>query len=176
MTAAPSPRVVVDTNVFVPAAIAAAAAPPGGTAGAGLLRGWRAGLCSLIVSEELLAEYREILQRAPFTISSGSATRLVGQVAKLAIVVTPKATKAVLTKDPDDDMVLKAAIAGKADFLVTDNRRDFEELAPARSKLAKGEPLTYRGVRIVGLSECLDAIRAAHPDARRVMGKRSRWP
>ena len=176
MTVAPSFRVVVDTNVFVPAAIAATAAPPRSTAGAGLLRAWRAGFCSLIVSDELLAEYREILQRAPFNITSGSATLLIGQVRKLAIVVSPKATKAILKRDPDDDMVLKTALAGKAHFLVTDNRRDFEELVPPQRKLAKGAQLAYRGVRVVGLSDCLDAIRAAHPDAGQVMGKKSRWP
>jgi predicted nucleic acid-binding protein len=132
VTSSPLPRLVVDTNIFVPATIGAAAFPPGTSAGAGLLRGWRAGFCSLVVSEELLAEYLDVLQRAPFNISSGRATRLIDNVARRAIVVTPKASKRILTKDPDDD--------------------------------------------IVGLSECLDAIRATHADAGRVMRKPSRWP
>jgi hypothetical protein len=72
-----------------------------------------------------------------------------------------------------DLIVLEAALTGKADFLVTDNRKDFEELAPAPSK---SDPLIYRGVRIVTQRECLDAIRAAHQDARRTMDKKRRWP
>jgi predicted nucleic acid-binding protein len=176
VTSSPLPRLVVDTNIFVPATIGAAASPPGTSAGAGLLRGWRAGFCSLVVSEELLAEYLDVLQRAPFNISSGRATRLIDNVARRAIVVTPKASKRILTKDPDDDVVLKAALAGKAEFLVTDNRRDFDELAATPGKRARGAELSHRGIRIVGLSECLDAIRATHAGAGRVMRKPSRWP
>lgn len=174
MTAQPRPRLVVDTNVLVPAVIGASASPPGGSAGAGLIRARRGGLCALVVSDDLVAEYEEVLQRRPFGLSPRAARALCARIRERAICVTPARGRPLLTADPDDDMVLKTAVAGKADlFLVTDNRRDFLEIAGLRG----GTPdLRYRGVAVVGLSACLDAIRARHADATKVMRSRRRWP
>ena len=36
-----------------------------------------------------------------------------------------------LLQDANDEMVLEVALAGKADLLVTFNRRDFEAIGPA---------------------------------------------
>ena len=70
-------------------------------------------------------------------------------------------------------MVLKTVLAGKAELLVTDNQNDFKEIATLRSGTAD---LRYRGVRIVGLSDCLSAIRATHADADRITHRIRRWP
>lgn len=138
MTAAPHPRIVVDTNIFAPAIRATHKVPPIRTAGAGLLEAWRRRWCTLVVSPELLAEYLDVLQP-------------------------------LLTLDPGDDIVLKTAIEGGADFLVTDNTRHFAEI----SKLKGGTlGLRYRGVTVVGLSRVLDAIRATHAQARTTLPRR----
>ena len=147
--------------------------PPGTSASAGLLRAWRASLCSVIVSPALLAEYLDVLQRPAFAVPADRARRLCEQIAARAIVVKPRAGRPLLKADPDDDMVLKTALAGKADFLVTDNRRDFEEIASLRGGTID---LHDRGVQVVGLSACLDAIRAAHADAERLIRRSTTWP
>lgn len=54
----------------------------------------------------------------------------------------------------------------------SDNRRHFAEIATLCGGTAD---LRYRGVRVVGLSECLDQIRATHVDAERIMRQRRRW-
>lgn len=69
------------------------------TASAGLLRAWQAGLCSVVVSDDLLDEYRDVLQRPAFGLSPRQARRACD------------------------------ALADKVDFIVTDNIRHFKEIA-----------------------------------------------
>lgn len=173
MTSHPSPHVVIDTNIFVPGVVGAIANPPKLSASAGLLRAWRGGLCTVIVSDELLAEYLDVLQRPPFSLQRKRAQRICQAVAGRAVVVSPPLGAPLLTADPNDDMVLKAAVTGKADLLVTDNTADFMEIG---SPHGEGLELRYRGVQVVGLSQCLDKIRAEHVEADRVMRQRKRWP
>ena len=169
MTAAPYPRIVVDTNIFAPAIRATHKVPPVRTAGAGLLEAWRRRWCTLVVSPELLAEYLDVLQRDEFRLSYKEADRVCRGIARTAVVVSPPASQPLLTLDPGDDIVLKTAIEGGADFLVTDNTRHFAEIA----KLKGGSPgLRYRGVTVVGLSRVLDAIRATHAQARTTLPRR----
>lgn len=148
---------------MVPALVAAAARPERCTAGASLLWCWRHGYCTLVVSDELLSEYEDVLQRAPFSVTLQSAKALRSQFTRLAHVVSPAVGRPLLTVDPGDDMVLKAAIAGKADLLVTNNRRDFEEVATLDGGTAD---LKYRGVHVVNLTDALRAIYAQHPSAK----------
>jgi putative PIN family toxin of toxin-antitoxin system len=173
MSSQPPPRVVIDTNIFIPGVVGASATPPKLTASAGLLRAWRAGFCSVIVSEALHDEYMEVLQRPAFGVGKRRAMRLRARISDRAINVKLPVNRPLLTVDPDDDMVLKTAIAGKAELLVTDNASDFAEIAALRGGTAD---LRYRGVRVVGLSPCLDTIRALHPNADRIMRRSRRWP
>jgi uncharacterized protein len=152
MTSQPLPRLVIDTNIFIPGVVGASATPPRLTASAALLRAWRAGFCSVIVSEALLDEYMEVLQRPAFGVERRRAMRLRAQISDRAIEVNVRASRPLLRVDPDDDMVLKTAIAGKAELLVTDNRNHFAEIAALRGGTAE---LRYRGVHVVGLSHCL---------------------
>ncbi|MEJ7811327.1 MAG: putative toxin-antitoxin system toxin component, PIN family [Gemmatimonadaceae bacterium] len=168
----PKPRIVADTNIFVPAMVGATAQPPGMSASAGLIRGWRAGLCTLVVSAPLLAEYVDVMRRPQFGLAPARAQRLCAVVAKAALEVEPDLGRSLLRRDPDDNMVLLTAVAGRADLLVTDNTTDFAEVATLSG--ASPGP-RYRGVRVVGLGACLDAIRAEHAGADRIMRRRTRW-
>jgi predicted nucleic acid-binding protein len=166
----PHPRLVVDTNIFVPGLVGVLASPPGRSASAGLIRAWRGERCTLIVSEPLLEEYWRVLQRPPFGVARRNATRLRDVIRSRAVVVVPD-------RDPDDNVVLLTAVRGRADMLVTDNTADFAELASGRMVRRKlhNRELRYRGARVVSLSECLDEIRAMHADADRIMRRRTRW-
>ena len=167
-----TPRIVVDTNIFVPAIVGATAQPPGTSASAGLVRAWRGGLCTLVVSAPLLAEYLDVMQRPQFGVRPARARQLCAAVARAALVVEPDLGRVLLRKDPDDNMVLLTAVAGRADLLVTDNIADFAEIATLPGGTAS---LRYRGVRVVGLNACLDTIRATHEDADRIMQRRAKW-
>lgn len=170
---APRPRIVLDTNLLVPGVVGATNIPPGPSASATLIRLWAAGYCTLVVSEPLLDEYEDVMQRPPFHIGRRVARKVRLVIARQAIVVAVRPSRPLLTRDPDDDLVLKTAIAGKAELLGTNNTDDFREIAA----LLGGTPdLRYRGTRVVGIGGCLSAIRAEHADATRAMRRRRRWP
>jgi putative PIN family toxin of toxin-antitoxin system len=166
------PRIVVDTNIFVPGLIGAIAVPPGKSASAGLLRAWRGDRCTVVLSEPLLDEYWRVMQRTPFSIPSHKAKRLRDAIRSRALMVAPDPRRVILRRDPDDNIVLLTAIAGRAEFLVTDNTADFQEVNVLGHEHGV---LRYHGVRIIGLSECLDMIRALHADADQMMRRRSPW-
>ena len=167
------PRLVIDTNILVPAVVGAAADPPAPTASASLLRAWHAGFCSVVVSAVLLDEYEDVLQRPPFGVPDAAAARYCRAIGRRAVRVAPLRSKALLTRDPDDDLVFRTALAGRADLLVTHNLRDFAEVAA----LPGGTPdLRYRGLRVVGLGDALAAIRAHDPRAETAMRRPRRWP
>ena len=169
----PSPiRLVIDTNVLVPGIVGASANPPAATASASLIRAWRAGHCTVLVNEELLDEYRDVLERHPFRVPPSEAAWLCSRIAAHATSVDVRRSKPLLTKDPDDDFILKLAVAGKANFLVTSNAKDFAEVAALRGGTSD---LRYRGVQVVGLGACLAAIRTNDPEAESAMRRLRGW-
>jgi putative PIN family toxin of toxin-antitoxin system len=166
------PRLVIDTNIFIPGLIGAVAVPPRTSASTRLLRAWRGDRCTLVLSEALLDEYWRVLQRPPFNITSSRASRLRDAIRDRALMVDPDLSRPILQRDPDDNIALLTAVAGHAEMLVTDNIADFQELAKGAGKRAA---LRHRGVRIVQLSECLTTIRAMHHDADAIMRRKSPW-
>ena len=113
------------------------------------------------------------MQRPPFNIDRRAAVIFRALIAQRAVVTSLRGSRPLLTRDPDDDMVLKTAIAGKAELLVTSNTDDFEEIAKPPGGTSD---LTYRGIRVVGVGTCLAAIRAEHAEATREMRRKRRWP
>lgn len=90
---------------------------------------------TLLVSVPLLVEYQAVMTRAEHLAASKLST---GDVSALLDVVATVCTRARLAflwrptlRDPDDDMVLEAAVNGQAHAIVTFNRRDF---SPAMEK------------------------------------------
>lgn len=84
-----------------------------------------------------------------------AATELVADASR---IVEPGSVPAVLERDPDDDHILACAAAAGSEYLVTGNRKHYEELGRRESGL-----LAYRGVEIVSPRGFLDALRARLP-------------
>lgn len=126
---------MLDTNVVVAALLWSG--PP-----RQLLRAARERRIDLVTSVPLLGELADVLARPKFTAkiaaSQCEVAGLVERYAALAIVVRPAPIPRI-APDPDDDAVIAAAIAAKAEFIVTGDR--------ALLSLAKHE-----GVRIVNVS------------------------
>ncbi|TIW17466.1 MAG: putative toxin-antitoxin system toxin component, PIN family [Mesorhizobium sp.] len=89
-------------------------------------------LCPLVTTA-LFLEYEAVLTRPEQTTVHGlSATeldRLLAGFAALAEPVEPHFLWRPQLADPKDEMVLEAAVNGRADALVTYNRRDFSAAA-----------------------------------------------
>jgi len=108
-------RAVFDTNII----IAALKTKNINSPTAELLARWRNEEFVLIYSSDLLLEYREKL------IARGiSLEKRISFLAKLALLaeyipITADQVQAIITADPDDDIVLACAVVGQATHLVT---------------------------------------------------------
>lgn len=105
-------RVILDTNVFVSGVFFSG--PP-----YQILKAWRDGELQLVISEEIIAEYRRvgnILARQFPSVDLGPILEMVTVEADL---VQAPALPAPVCDDPDDDKFLACALAGKARMIVS---------------------------------------------------------
>jgi len=108
--------------------IVAAMRSPGG-ASAAILRSIRDGRTSLLLSVPLALEYEAVSPEAEHRLAAG----LTEQEADIFVTAVIAMAEPVEThflwrpqlRDPNDEMVLEAAVNGKADALVTFNVRDY---------------------------------------------------
>jgi uncharacterized protein len=111
----------------------------------------------LYTSVTLLAELAEVIARDKFAervrAAGLSATELVQdyEYERLAEVVTPEPLPAPVSRDPDDDHVLACALAGKAELIVSGDKRHL---------LVLGE---YQSIPIRTVSDALGGLTASSP-------------
>lgn len=149
-----APAVVLDTNVAVPGVIGYAMLPPKTVVSTACVLAASNGRVRLAFSAPLLNEVLDVLQREPFGLPYRLARQNLALLQQGADIVPVAGTLRVLTRDPDDNMVLETAVAARATFLVTRNLDDFEEVG----RNAQGT-LWYRGVSIVSPEEFLRRLR-----------------
>jgi putative PIN family toxin of toxin-antitoxin system len=137
-------RVVLDTDVIV----AALRSPTG--ASAVVLRAIRQGRGTLLLSAALLIEYEATCKLAEHRLASGlTAGEVEAFLDGLAFLAEPVEVHyrwRPQLQDPGDEMVLEAAVNGRAHALVTFNRRDYGEV-----------PETF-GVEVLSPAEVLRRI------------------
>lgn len=115
------PRVVLDTNVVVSAALVSQGLP------AKLIALVATRSVSLYLSEATIKEYIAVLARSKFAqIDPARLRRLVGLLNRKATHVTPRVIVSACS-DEDDNRFLECAQAARAHYLVTGNRRHFPE-------------------------------------------------
>jgi len=116
-------RLVLDTSIMV-----AALCTRCGAANAVLRLVARRRL-AVLATPPLFLEYEEVLKRPEHRLVHGLAVDAVDQfLAELAALIEPVEVRfqwRPQTKDPCDDMVIEAAINGRADAVVTYNVGDF---------------------------------------------------
>ena len=87
-----------------------------------------------LATTALFLEYEDVLKRPEQRMASGlSAEQVDAALSALAAAIEPVEvhfTWRPVAADPADDMVMEAAINGRADALVTHNVRDFAAVAP----------------------------------------------
>jgi uncharacterized protein len=119
---------VLDTNVIVSGLLHRKGAP------SAILDAATSKQFRSYVSQSLLDEYREVLNRDYLGLDQRRAARFIGAFREVAIFVVPR-KKVTIARDPDDDRVIECALEARADFIVTGNVRDF--------------PTQFHGVRVV---------------------------
>ena len=116
-------RLVLDTNIIV----AALRSPSGGSAE--LVRRVRGGLHRMLTSVPLFLEYEAVVMCPEHLLAAQASvaevTNLLDGLARLTDPVAIHYLWRSRLRDPADDMVLEAAVNGRADAIVTFNRVDF---------------------------------------------------
>lgn len=146
MSKTSNPRVVIDTNLMISAAISAGSIPDQ------LLQIWRNDKYELIVSPEILQEIEEVSQRArlreKYHLFPKKISRLFAALKLAAEVIQPipEEQLTVHCRDSKDDKFLALSISGKADFLITGDQ-DLLALS--------GNP-SLNGLKIVTAKEFLE--------------------
>ena len=119
-------RAVIDTSILIRAVI-----KPRGTAGP-ILQGLRNADYQPVYSDPLLAELAEVLARPRLPAKYGLTTEDIATVLSLILLrgepVVP-ARRIAVCRDPNDNMVLEAAVAGQVDAIVSGDE-DLLTLSP----------------------------------------------
>ena len=104
-------RVVIDTNIMVSAYL-------GGRLEA-ILVAWLAGKFVLVVSNQIVIEYLNVLSRPKFKLAREELDDFAALILSKAEFVLPEEHLQVIKADPSDDKFLEAAIAGQVDAIVS---------------------------------------------------------
>lgn len=116
-------RLVLDTDVVV----AAMRSPSG--ASAAIVRAIRRGEATLVLSVPLAMEYEAVCRKPEHGLAAGLKEGQVDVFVTAVIAMAEPVETHFLwrpqLRDPGDEMVLEAAVNGRADALVTFNMRDY---------------------------------------------------
>ena len=104
-------RIVIDTNVIVSAYLGGALET--------IIVAWKLGKFTLLVSNEITDEYHTVLRRPKFRIAYADLDDFFAFLLDQAEFVISSERVDIITADPTDNKFLEAALAGKADLIVS---------------------------------------------------------
>ncbi len=129
---------VVDTNVLVSATLF------GGNPEK-ILDLAEAAKIEILISEEILEEFTEVLQEK-FGFSSSMAELAASGIREISTLIIPIQRLSVIKEKEADNRVLECAVEGKAQYVVTG---DTKHLQPLKE---------YRGIKILPPTQFLKAV------------------
>ncbi len=134
-------RIVLDTNILIGALITKGTPPDG------LYQAWLRGEIELVTSTAQMAEVAAVLARPRLQkyLDADEAAAMVENIDTRALILDAP-PDVDLSPDPKDNPILAAAIAGKADLIVSGDKRHM---------LALG---AVEGIPIVTAREALDRL------------------
>ena len=131
-------QVVVDTNIFVSAALR------GGTPRE-VVRLWEDEIFTLVVSSEIVDEYMEVLSRPKFRLSKKDVEKVITLIDMRAVKVFPT-KKLLVVDDPKDNKFLECASEANANYIVSGDKH-LKDL---------GE---YEGIKIVSPEKFFEIVK-----------------
>lgn len=111
-------RAVIDTNIF----LAGLLNLEGGAAK--IIDYFRNEAFELVITREVFDEYLQVIHQFDNAVPSAKSEELLELIFEKAVKVKPADPKG-LCKDPDDEKFLSAAVSGKAQYIVTKNKKHF---------------------------------------------------
>lgn len=108
-------KVVLDTNVLMSGIFF------GGSPWK-VLDAWRLGRFGLVISVAIKDEYARVAEELTSEYGAFDAGRILQLIASTAETVYPSPLNEQVCSDPDDDIFIAAAIAGKAEFIVSGDK------------------------------------------------------
>ena len=129
-------RVVFDTNVLVSATLSKGKPYT-------VLELAERGEVTSVTSPDIINELEDVLSRERLPFEREQVDEFVGKVLSASELVTPEMDLEAVEDDPDDNKILKCAVTGDADYIISGDSHllDIEE---------------YRGVEILNPDEFLD--------------------
>lgn len=107
-------RVVIDTDVILSAVL-------GGMLKA-ILDHWQNERFILVVTDEIVREYLDVLQRSKFGLRGDVIDNIATFIFQFADFVVPSEHVQVVKSDPKDDKFLDAVIVGDVEYLVSGDK------------------------------------------------------
>ncbi len=134
-------RLLLDNNILV-SSLLSPAGPP-----ARLADAWRDERFELVSSKEQILRLKDVLARPKIRDQIGTelADKLLADIEAAASIVEPR-RNVTASSDPEDNLILGTALAGKADLLVSGDKR---HLLPLKQ---------VEGVSIVSAVEALHLL------------------
>jgi len=135
-----SPRVVLDTNVFISSVLFYG--PP-----SKFVTLWQQDDIVLLVSSEVLKEYLRVLSYPKFRLTKKEIQSLIEvEVMPFVEPVRVRTELQVIKRDPTDNKFLELAVDGKAEVIVSSDKH-LLELG------------TYEGIKIVSVSQFMKRLK-----------------
>lgn len=131
-------KAVIDTNIFISCLLKS-------PANSAIYHAFKEGKFTLIVSDKLLEEIKEVFRTKELKVNPLDIEELITVIGLKAITVNPR-TKLNICRDKEDNFIIETAVEAKATHIVT-NDKDILELKPS-----------YKGIPILNSGEFLSLI------------------
>ena len=131
-------RVVVDTNVLISGVYF-------GGLPSRVLEAWRDGKYELVVSTEILEEFRRVGERLAKQFTEVSLAPFLALLVMNAEIVEAPELADQVSRDPDDDNFIACALAGDCRFIISGDK-DLREISG------------HQGVKVVTPREFLESV------------------
>lgn len=132
-------RVTADTNTLVSATISLGNEYE-------LLRLAKLGKIRLVLSPQILAEFKGVVSRPRFGFSDKQVSEVSKQLLAISEVVMPNIKIDVVREDPADNRILECAVSGNVDYIVSGDKHLLN---------LKG----YKGIKIVKTGMILKIVK-----------------
>ena len=105
-------KVVLDTNIFISGIFWKGASNK-------VIFNWKEGKFTLVTSLEAVSEIIKVLKDFKIRLSDEMIKEWVDLIVRNSIIVEPKERIKIVKDDPKDDLFIETAIAGNADYIIS---------------------------------------------------------